>query len=52
MRSIRTTLIKLSLLALVGGSMLFGLNACGQYDDPQPPGPTNKVTYPQPYPPE
>ncbi|MCX5615856.1 hypothetical protein NQF87_02515 [Bombella sp. TMW 2.2559] len=52
MRFFQSSVMKGAMLALMGGIFLLGLSACGRQGSPQPPGPSDKVTYPQIYPPE
>lgn len=52
MRLLHSPFMTRAVLALVAGVFLLGLSACGRQGNPQPPGPSDKVTYPQIYPPE
>ncbi len=38
------------ILALLLLATALGLTACGKRGDPSPPGPTDQITYPRPYP--
>ncbi len=52
MHRLQSSFMTKAVLALMGGVFLLGLSACGRPGAPKPPGPSEKVTYPQIYPPE
>ncbi len=52
MRFLQSSIMTRAMMLLMGGVFLLGLSACGRPGSPKPPGPSEKVTYPQIYPPE
>lgn len=52
MRFLQSSLMTRTVLALMSSFLLLELSACGRPGNPKPPGPSDKVTYPQIYPPE
>ncbi|WP_158075920.1 hypothetical protein [Bombella intestini] len=52
MYSLKSSIMTRVMVVLMGGIFLLGLSACGRPGSPKPPGPSEKVTYPQIYPPE
>lgn len=51
-RFLQSSIMTRAALALMSGVLLLGLSACGRPGAPKAPGPSDKITYPQIYPPE